>query len=125
MPRLPAALLCAGERAPHRSRPLYRRQYLSWHRRARNRRPALSIRLVKTADLGIQPYRSGRARLLSVACFEETRSPVENEQDVYSVALEADTPNVEVRKLRAKIRRDWKLGIKTGALIGRKEAPDP
>ena len=83
------------------------------------------MRFVKTADLGIHPFRSGKARILSVAYFEEAGSDVDGESDpdVYYVALEGDTPNIEIRRLRTKIRKDWKLGIKTGALIGRREAP--
>jgi hypothetical protein len=36
--------------------------------------------------------------------------------------LEADSPNIELRKLLAKIRRDGKLGIKAVALLGKREA---
>ena len=82
------------------------------------------MRTMRTADLGLRAFASGTARVLLVAYYEEAFGDSEAEPDVYYVSLEGDTPNFEIRKLRAKFRQDWKLGIKTGALLGKHEAPD-
>ena len=82
------------------------------------------MRTMRTSDLGRRPFQSGTARVLLVAYYEEPSDDAESEPDVYYVALESDTPNIEVRKLRAKIRQDWKLGIKTGALLGKHDPPE-
>jgi len=76
-------------------------------------------RHVRTHDAGVIEVSGVPLRCIFVTYYDGADAVLKDRPDVYYITVSASVPDIEVRRLRAKIRSDWREGVKAAALLGR------